>query len=332
MLSVLSLDARRSSVAEREPFVRALAGQVRSAAIPLVTCNRVELVGSSETASLIESPLATLLPPVLGPRFLARAEQYHGEAAAVHLLRVAAGLESQVEGDVQVLGQVRSAYAAALKTGPVAAELHRLFQTALRAGKRVHAETAFGKREASVGSGAAMEIVSRLKRRDPEGHCGFAWIIVLGAGRAAERAARTLIASGCTVTILNRNRDRAEALAQAVGADAGPFEERHRIIAAADGALLVTSASAPILVAEVLQAARNAAGRRDAPLAVVDLAVPRNAEPSIALLPGVSLIGLQQIPGNTLEDPEARAAAERIISEELGELRAWIDSRAEILR
>lgn len=324
MLTILSLDARRSSAATREIFARTLGRPVPGAPIPLVTCNRVELIGWGDGSHLIGSPP---LPSPLARRFLAEATTYCGEAAAAHLLRVAAGLESQIEGDVQVLGQVRTAYAAAAQAGALDAGLHRLFQTALRAGKRVHTETVLGRRDASVGAAAAEVVVSRLTQRGDDGLRLPLWVAVVGAGTAAERAARALTAGGCIVTILNRDRDRAEQLARRVGADVAPFEARHRIGAAADAALCITGATTPILLDSPLRTERERAGRAAAPLLVVDLAMPRNVAAAVGRIPGVTLLGLQQIPGAPLAGPAVRDA-ERILDDELRGLCAWLRSRA----
>ena len=333
MLTLLSLDARRSSVKEREPFARAIREwaapepspwQSASRPIPLVTCNRVELIGCCDApdrdVTTNGAALTASLPADLAERFTAIALRYDGDAAAEHLLRVTAGLESQVEGDVQVLGQVRSAYAAAANAWELDAALHRLFQTALRAGKRVRHETALGRRDASVGTAAADYLVRRL-----DGDGGR--VLLLGAGSAAERAARALRRAGLTITIVNRDRDRAGLLASAVGAAVGRFEDRYRLLAETDAAILATGASEAIVLAEPLAAALHHRTRLNAPLLLIDLGMPRNAATGTGQLPGVQLIGLQDIPGITVNDPAARDAAARIIAEELQSLRTWATTR-----
>jgi glutamyl-tRNA reductase len=337
MLMLLSLDHRRSSVAEREPFAipaaersrlgrlirRACGGQVAF----LVTCNRVEVVAwvsapSPSVALTRLEAIARLVSPSLATRFLRRANVYSGEAAALHLLRVAAGLESQVPGDVQVLGQVRMAYTLAAECGSVGAELHRLFQTTLRAGKRVHAETDFGVRQSSVGEAAASSIARMLPAIVPR-------VAVIGAGPTAASAVRALVARGMHVTILNRTAETAITLAQKFGADLAQYHRRHAVIAAGDAAVVATGALEHTVTAEALRAARLHAGQI-APLLIVDLAVPHNVEPSVARLSGIELLGLEDVTGQAMVSGISEgslAAAKGILAEELQSFLRWLKSR-----
>jgi len=345
MLTILSLDHSRSTVAEREPFALTKEERARLSRIVrracgcqvafLLTCNRVELIVWSDHAkarSACEGVIALggRLAPGIGERFVAAATHYHGDDAARHLLRVAAGLESQVEGDVQVLGQVRAAYADAAESGSVGPELHRLFQTALRAGKRVHHETQFGRRKASVGTAAAKLVAHRLGLAEsPAGEVGHE-VVLLGAGKAAEGAARALTALGVRLTIANRDRARADMLAREVGGRVVPFDDCHAAVAAADAAILATGAAEPIVLAPLLQAARAAAGRSTRPLLLVDLAFPRNVEPAAGDLEGVTLLGLQDLAETGEAGSEsniARRWAELIIEQEAQTFRAWLHSR-----
>lgn len=334
MLILLSLDHRRASVAEREPFSLApeelarLSRMVRRAARGqvafLVTCNRAEVICAVDTAHAAEARAwiarsARRMLPALGDRFLQAAAVYTGTAAARHLLRVTAGLESQVLGDAQVLGQVRAAYERATGAGVAGAELHRLFQTALRAGKRVQHETQLGRRAASVGTLAAAEMIRRLEQS------GGATVAVIGAGRTAECAARKLAGAGLDLTILNRTEGKAELLAQSVGGAVAPFERRHEIVAAADAAIVVTGARAPVVTAERLEAARRIA-RNPGALLLVDLGLPRNIDPDTASLPGVSRLGLESFTDETASLC-ARLAAEQIIDQELGPLMTRLAAR-----
>ena len=337
MLMLLSLDHRRSTVAEREPFAippadrarlgglvrRACGGQVAF----LVTCNRVEVIAWVTAPSPILAlnrfeALAHRVAPALATQFLASATIHSGEVAALHLLRVAAGLESQVLGDMQVLGQVRAAYSLAAESGSVGAELHRLFQTSLRAGKRVHAETAFGAQRSSIGGAAASFLSRKLRATLPR-------VAVLGAGPTAASAARALVASGMHVTIVNRTPETAATLAQKIGADLAPFHARHTIIAEADAAVVATGAQDPTVTVEALEAARLQTGHT-APLLILDLSVPRNVEPNVARLDGVERVGLEDVTGVAAPSGASTgslAAAEDILAEELGALLCWLRSR-----
>lgn len=345
MLTVLSLDHARSTVAQREPFALPTAERARLSRLVrracgcqvafLVTCNRVELIlwgNHAEARSLIGGLLAVgrRLAPEIAERFVAAATHYHGDDAARHLLRVAAGLASQVEGDVQVLGQVRSAYAEAAESGSVGPELHRIFQTALRAGKRVHHETEFGRRKASLGTAAAEKLAQRLGLAAPASDDRRADVVLLGAGKAAEAAGRALLTLGVRLTIVNRDRERAEGFAREVGAVVAPFEDRHAAVAGADAAILATGAQEPILVAEALQEARVSAGPRPRPLLLIDLGFPRNVDPASAALDGVTLMGVQDLAGNGAAEcagVSERRAAEAIVEQEAQVIRSWLASR-----
>lgn len=350
MLTILSLDHSRSSIAEREPFALTASEQARLGRIAsracgcqvacLVTCNRVELIAWSdqaETRGVISGILAIgqRLAPGIAGRFIAAATHYHGDAAVRHLLRVTAGLESQVEGDVQVLGQVRGAYAAAAESGTVGPELHRIFQTALRAGKRVHHETEFGRRKASVGTAAAEIVARHLGQAAWPGNAARPEVVLLGAGKAAEGAARALEALGVRLTIVNRDPERADLMAREVGGLVARFDERHATVAAADAAILVTGAREPIIIAERLRAARVGAGRGARPLLLIDLAFPRNVEAGAEELEGVTLLGLQDLAGNGEAEASgdaARRTAELIVEAETGVIRSWLSSRRPRLR
>ncbi len=337
MLTIFSLDHAHSSVAEREPFALPPEAEARLGRIArratgcqvafLVTCNRVELIVWSEQAeprSVVAGVLAIgrRHAPGLADRFLALATCHRGDAAVRHLLRVAAGLASRIEGDVQALGQVRAAYAQAAESGGVGAELHRIFQTALRAGKRVHHDTEFGRRRASVGTAAAEVVAAQL----PE--LNGAEVLLLGAGKAAEAAARALVALGARLTIGNRDGERAESFAREVGATVAPFEARHDLVARADAAILATGAREPILTSAALHESRVAAGRVAHPLLLLDLGFPRNADDGVAMLDGVTLLGLQDLAGYAATNVLVREAADEIVEVEARAFRTWLGARA----
>ena len=346
MLTILSLDHTRSTIAEREAFALTAEQQARLARITrqvcgcqaafLVTCNRVELIvwsGHAETRAVIGGILAIgqRLVPGIAARFIAAATPYHGSDAVRHLLRVAAGLESQVEGDVQVVGQVRTAYAGAAESGSVGPELHRLFQTALRAGKRVHHETEFGRRKASLGTAAAAVVARTLGLAAAAAGESIPEVVLLGAGKAAEAAARALTAHRARLTIVNRDRERAESIARAFGGRTAPFDDRHAAVGSASAAILATGAAGSVLTAGMLQTARAAAGCGKRPLLLIDLGFPRNIEPAAGDLPGVTLLGLQDLaePGAAdAASTSARQAAEQIIEHEAQAILAWLQARS----
>ncbi len=348
MLIVLSLDHRRTTVAERERFMLPADAQNRLARLIrlgcggqvafLNTCNRVEVIAEIDAdhpaeAAIRLGTIARQIAPELAAAFLARASCLTGEVAARHLFRVTAGLESQIPGDVQIIGQVRASYAGAAESGTVGAELHRAFQHALRSAKRVHAETEIGRRSASVGAVAAGQVVARLTeegRGSGTDRTNAHRVLVIGAGKTAERAARTLAELGCSLFVSNRNRERAAALAAVTGAVVVPFEERYAAAARADATLVTTGAAEPTLVAGPLAEARLGASREQAPLLVLDLGVPRNVDPAVAHLGTVTLLGLQEVTDQDGQPVPASQwrAAERIVEDDLRVFWAWIAARA----
>ncbi|MGH3039506.1 MAG: glutamyl-tRNA reductase, partial [Gaiellaceae bacterium] len=187
-----------------------LGGEGAEAAV-LSTCNRTEVYGvSAEPVELEEriygelADLSGLSHSELAPALYSVSD----EAAAVHLFRVAAGLDSMVPGEAQILGQVREAYEAARETETAGPILHRLFRQALRVGKRVRTETAIGENPASVSSAAA-ELAERVFDDLAGGR-----ILLVGAGKTADLTAANLLSRGVgEVVVANRSPERAEALA-----------------------------------------------------------------------------------------------------------------------
>jgi glutamyl-tRNA reductase len=221
---------------------------------------------------------------------------------------------------VQVLGQVRSAYLHAARAGSIGPELHRLFQTTLRAGKRIHHETDLGAARATVGRVAGEVLWQRLAHQS-----GPPRIAVVGAGQTGTAAAAELTRLGAQVVILNRSLERSEVLATRLGARAAPFEARHAELAAADGAIIATGSAEPIINTSQLGGERSTQQRQDRPLPILDLSVPGNTEPGVARLPGVRLMTLDDFPERNLGRPVS--AANLIVSEEVARFHQWLRSR-----
>lgn len=238
---------------------------------------------------------------------------YWGPSAARHLFRVAAGLESAVLGEGEVLGQVRGAWERATAEGVSGPVADRLFRHAVTAGKRARAETGIARGTTSLPAAAvtlAGEALGGLARRRA---------VVVGAGEMGRAAARALAGAGAAVTVLNRTPERAAALAAEVGGRAGSLTDLDRALPALD--IVVTAmASAP----DAFDAARLAGPpeqRAGRPLAIVDLARPRNVAPAGALPPGVVLYALDDLARLVKAGREARhgevAAVESLLEEEL---------------
>lgn len=286
----------------------------------LSTCNRTELYVASADPLAGEMALSALLRhlPRAPPPDSGCYRRQGGVAAAKHLLRVACGLESAILGETEIQGQVRSAHARGLETRTVGAVLDRLFQAAMRAGKRARRETRISSGGISHGSAAA-QVVRRVFD-DLEGRR----VLILGAGLIATQAARALAdLVGGSYVVANRSEAHARELAASLprsrvtGLDAVPRE-----LAEAHVAILAGGAG-PLAADDVAEALKK---RRD-PLLLVDLGVPRCAEPAAGQLAGVFLYDLEtleeMVAGALATRREAVPAVESIVRQELERYRAW---------
>ncbi len=282
-------------------------------AMVLATCNRLEVYAAVSrfhgAVSEIGAVLARTASVPVGD-LAEHAYVHFAEAANEHLLRVAAGLDSLVVGESQILGQVRAAFALAEQEGSVGSELRPLVQTALRTGKRVQSETGIDKAGASVASlglDRAEALLGSLAGRT---------VMVVGAGAmgalAASRAAKR---GAADIVVANRSQQRAARVAAAVGGRSTALDDLAGMRAEIDGADLlisVTGAAGAVLDAEAI------GPRTDRPLVVLDLAMPRDVDPAVGELAGVSYLDLDALRGTgQLVSDEAVAHAERILSEAL---------------
>jgi glutamyl-tRNA reductase len=341
MLLSLSVDFHHADVSTRErfhPSVEQLAklydtSRSRPGAelTMVATCNRSELYAwhtegdPDEACSALASRWVGR--PSEARALLATATRRSGAQAARHLLRVAAGLESQVLGDGQILGQIRGAYRLAAETGAAGPVLHRLFDTALRTGKCVQSETAISLGRNSVGAEAAALAAHRF------GTLTHTRVVVVGSGVTGERAARQLVKLGARdVILVNRTAGRSAALAADMHARSAPYETLHCQIAMADIAVVATGADSPVVLADALATARHNCGSSGSPLLVIDLAMPRNVEGAVAALPGVTVVDLDalHVPIAAAEDARRTAvpAAEGIVETELQHFTDWLGAAA----
>ena len=292
---------------EIEALAQTLAG-AEGEAVCLSTCNRTELyVAGADAerraeAALLE--LSGLREDELAPALY----RLRDEAAALHLFRVAAGLDSLVPGEGEILGQVRSAYEA----GATGSVLDRVFRQALYAGKKVRAQTAIGESPASVSSAAAAlahQVFGELRGTR---------ILVIGAGKVSELAARNLLSRGAEIAwVANRSVDAAgEALA---------LNRAVRELRNAD--VVVSSTSSPDFVLLRDEVEPVVAGRKGRPLLFVDLAVPRDLDPEIGRLPDCYLYDIDDLEAVVAETLAGRRQegklAEAIVAEEAERFREW---------
>jgi glutamyl-tRNA reductase len=292
-----------------------------SAAVVLATCNRVEVyaetVGFHAGVDAVSDLLARLSGVPLDE--LSRHLYVHWEAQAVlHLFSVAAGLDSMVIGESQILGQLRRAYATARGDDTAGRVLHELFQRALRAGKRAHAETgidAAGRSLVTVGLEQAAAAVGAFEGRTA---------LVVGAGSMAALAGTTLQRLGAQrIVIANRTPAHARRLADALDAACIGLDDLDDALPSAD--VVVSCTGATGLVVDDALVERAMKTRDGRPLAIVDLALPRDVAPAVRHLPGVTLIDLAALQ-DVLDSSQTGAdveAARAIVTEEVGTFLSW---------
>jgi len=236
-----------------------------------------------------------------------------------HLFRVVCGLDSMLLGETQVLGQVRDAYRAAVGAGTTGVVFNTLFQQALAVGKRVRSETGIDQRAVSV-SYAAVEMA-----REHFGDLAGRTVLVVGAGKMSGLTARYLVENGVDgVIVSNRSYDRAVRLAGQCQGKAVRFDELYRHLARADIVISCTAATHHVIRAAEL--ARVLAGR-EREMLMVDLAVPRDIEPAVGQLPGITLFDIDDVKDvvdQNLAERRLRAVrAEAIVEEELNSFMRW---------
>jgi len=334
-IAVLGMSIKKSGIDLREPFsfpaselqgaLERLAAFVSEGAI-LSTCHRVELYASWDQAASLRPALKRFwLQGRPAPRGGLDEHLYYfeDEEAARHLFSVAGGLDSAILGEPQILGQVRDALGHGLAseaTGPV---IGTLFREAIRAGKRVRTETAVGRNAASV-SYAAVELASGVL-----GDLRSARVLLIGTGKMGELAARNLLSKGvAALSVAGRTVDRAERLALECGNGVTLARLEHAL---PESDIVISCTSAPhhvIFHDMVAEAMRDRPGR---PLFLIDIAVPRDIEPSAGEVPGVHLFNIDDLEARVLSNMRGRRAEARqaraIVDEEVLRFERWLAVR-----
>lgn len=285
--------------------------------VVLSTCNRTEVYvvaekfhGAFADVSDFFCEISGLTVEELQPHFYSQ----HDDAAVSHLFEVASGLDSAVLGETEILGQVRDAWEKARSESTSRTSLNLLFRHALEVGKRARTETSISKSTASV-SHAAVEMAT-----DILGTISGRKVLVIGAGDMGAGIARALANAGSqSVTVMNRSRERAEQLAQSVGAVVSHIDELQNAIREADVVLTCTGAGDAIISVEDVRQARGE--NQNSPLLIVDIAVPRDVEHEVGDLPGVTLRDLHDLRDWAQAGIEARQQeaeeVRRIVGEEV---------------
>lgn len=292
------------------------------------TCNRVEVYGvASQWARAGERVLQMLselrgvpLPDLVAHTFV-RGER----AAASHICRVSASLESMVVGEPQILGQVKDAFELAQREGTVGSVLDRCLNTAFRAAKRVRSETEIARGAASVPSVAvdlARTIFGELTG------CGA---LLVGAGEMAQQAGVHLKAAGVAeIAVVNRSEARGQALAQELAGRFAPWDALDAELRRADIVVTSTGATLPVIDRALMKPVIKA--RRGRPIFFVDIAVPRDVDPEVAQLEQVFLYNIDDLQGIVHDNLRARTAeadrAGALVEEEVAEFVAWQKARS----
>jgi len=319
-LFCIGLSHHTANVATREQFAGSATAEsiLRDAgcaeALLLTTCNRVEVYAVSNKRVSTDDIARCLTrkvdsdPHDYAPPFY----RYEAEKCVQHLFRVASGLDSMVVGESEILGQAKKAYELARNSGAAGPYLHRLFQRAFRVAKQVRTHTEIARGAVSVGS-VAVDLAQRIF-----GKLSDCKVLVLGAGEISERTARALISRGVSdLRVSNRSINRAHDLAQAVGGRAVPFDEWAVQCREIDILITSTASETPLLTPDKL--APMLRERLDRPLFIIDIAVPRDVDPTVNQMEGVYLYDIDSIRSVAEQSLAMRrhqfAAAEAIIAE-----------------
>ncbi len=285
-----------------------------SEAVVLSTCNRTEVYAVAERFHGAYSDirdffceLGGLSAEELHPHLYSQ----HDDAAVSHLFQVAAGLDSAVIGESEILGQVRQAWETARNEGGARATLNLLFRHAVETGKRARTETSIGRGTVSVSHAAVEMATERL------GSLVGRSVLVVGAGEMGEGVAVALMGAGATdIVVTNRTVERAQQLAARVDGIVVPFNELPLALATAEVLVTCTGAGGTVIDLEML-----AAARRDVttPMLIVDIAVPRDVAIDVVDLAGVTLLNLDDLRDWAAVGQRARAVEATFVSAIVGE-------------
>jgi len=297
----------------------------------LSTCNRAELYVACDEVTSTKAELLSFVsafhdvdPVVIQPHVYDVTDL----EAAKHLFRVAAGLESLVVGEPQILGQVKEAHHAARQAETAGPLLNRLFHSCFAVGKRVRTETGLGSGAVSVSYAAvalARKIFGNLDGRN---------VVVLGAGEMGKLTAQHMKSQGVrNVTIVSRTMAHAARTAEAIGgATAARWDDLDSALESSDIVIAATGAATPVLTKAHVEAVMRP--RRGRPLFIIDIAVPRDVEPAAGEIEQVFLYNIDDLQASVRENLARRASevarAESIVDEELGKFATWLRSRGVI--
>jgi glutamyl-tRNA reductase len=296
-------------------------------AVVLSTCNRTEVYAVAERFHGAFADVREFLASValLAPEgFADHVYVRYDEAAVGHLFGVAAGIDSAVVGESEILGQVGEAWDRARAEGAAGAGLNLLFRHALEVGKRARTETGIGRHTTSVAQAAVAMASARL------GGLAGAHVLVLGAGEMGEGASVAIAAGGAAeLLVANRTWDNAVQVAERVGGRAVRLADLADVLVGVD--VLLTSTGASSIMVDESELASVMARRPDRPLLIVDIAVPRDVDPSVAALDNVTLLDMDDLrsyaSAGLVERRREVARVQRIIDEEVERFQAISTAR-----
>lgn len=245
------------------------------------------------------------------------------DGAIEHLLRVSAGLDSMVLGETQILGQVKQFFSTAQNMNTTGTVFNELFKQAITFAKRAHKDTAIGQHAVSV-SYAAVELAKKIFGDLEQKH-----VVILGAGKMGELAAKNLHGSGATkITVVNRTYEKAEALAEKFQANAAHTDRLHELINDADILISSTGSDSVVLTKDVIEPIQKK--RKGRPLFLVDIAVPRDLDPEISELNSVFLYDIDDLQGIVDKNLAAREKAaetiEIMLEAEIVAFKEWLQT------
>lgn len=283
----------------------------------LSTCNRVEVYG---TASAVNGNIHRMFSHLASPDVDLTPYLYvkEGEAAAQHLFAVTSGLDSMVIGETEITGQVKNAYQSAQAAKLTGRITNRLFQAAMQTAKEVRTETSIGRGAVSVGS-VAVELAERIFDHD----LSEKTVMIIGAGKMGEACVRHLAKKGAkSVLVSNRSFERAQLLAAEFGGQAVRFDECSGALAEAD--IVVSSTGCPQTILHRKDLLPILPARRNRPLFLIDIAVPRDIAPEVQELENVYLYDIDDLEAIVRENLRQRG-------QELSRCRQLIAARAAVV-
>jgi glutamyl-tRNA reductase len=291
----------------------------------LETCNRTEIYLYAKKDADWKKPVNELINrfgPDIGQIWGKYCKEKRGSPAAKHLFEVAAGLDSQMLGENQILSQVKAAYLNSIECRASRFVFHRLFHTAFRVGKQVRTET-------DINCGAVSISLAAVELAKEQLNLWSSAAMVIGAGENAEIAARYLVKGGIrSLIIANRTKDKAEELRKRL--DAGSvigLDEIPERINEVDLVIASTGADKPVVMFEDL---KDALRKREKPLLMIDIAVPRDIDETIGEIKGVTLVNIDDLDRRIAVNREKRSSevpkAQKIVDDFTGKFQRWLDS------